>query len=54
MADKWNDYLDEAGITRIVDSRENKPYRILGPRKVKGGILIQCFFREKKKSCSRP
>lgn len=45
MADKLYDLMDWAGIEAIVYSEEDHPRRILGPRLVKGGVLIQCFSR---------
>ena len=44
MTDKLYQFLDWTGVERIVNSQEDHPCRILGPRSVKGGILISCFF----------
>ena len=44
VLDKLYDLMDWAGIEAIVYSEEDHPRRILGPRLVKGGVLIQCFF----------
>ena len=49
MADKLYDLMDWAGIEAIVYSEEDHPRRILGPRLVKGGVLIQCFFPGREK-----
>ena len=41
---KLYDLMDWAEIEAVIYSEEDHPYRILGPRLVKGGILIQCYF----------
>lgn len=44
MTDKAYAYMDWAAIEGIVYSEERHPKEIMGPRKVKDGILYQCFF----------
>ena len=48
MADKLYNLMDWAAIEAVVYSEEAHPARILGPRLVKEGVLIQCFFPDRK------
>ncbi len=45
---KLYDLMDWAEIEALVYSEEDHPFSILGPRIVKDGILVQCFFPGKK------
>lgn len=44
MSKKLYDLMDWEAIEAIVYADEAHPKRVLGPREVRAGILIQCFF----------
>ncbi len=44
MEKELYDLMDWAAMEAIVYSEEDHPQNVLGPRAVKGGILIQCFL----------
>ena len=50
MEDKLYDLMDWAEIEAVVYSEEAHPRSILGPRVTADGVLIQCFFRARKRS----
>ena len=43
MKQRLYDLMDWEAIEAIVYSEEDHPQRVLGPQKVKGGILVQVF-----------
>ena len=44
MTDRAYAYMDWAAVEGLVYSEENHPKEILAPRKVKEGVLYQCYF----------
>lgn len=51
MSDRLYDLMDWPEIEAVVYSEENAPRDILGPHVLPQGILIQCFFPDRKKVC---
>ena len=51
MEEKLYNLMDWREIEAVVYSEENMPRTILGPRLVKEGVLIQCFFPGREKVC---
>lgn len=49
MEEKLYSLMDWREIETVVYSEENMPRTILGPRVVKEGVLIQCFFPGREK-----
>lgn len=48
MEKKLYDLMDWAEIEAVVYAEHDHPERILGPQKVRGGFLVQCFLPEAK------
>lgn len=53
MKQRLYDLMDWEAIEAIVYSEEDHPERVLGPRKVRGGILVQVFLPDAVSVCLR-